>query len=78
MRAADLREEARDWVLEKAMSNQAGSQMLGTRICEKCQKPTYEASLRCHNCGDQSEPCVITGMRTSFAPASFSEPCTSA
>lgn len=38
----DVREEAREWVLDKAMSNDVGSASLNTRQCEKCNKETYE------------------------------------
>lgn len=57
----DLREEARDWVLDKAMSNDVGQQ-LSQRSCQKCNARTFEAGLKCHSCGTKAENCIITGF----------------
>lgn len=56
----EVREEAREWVLEKAMSHDI-AQSLATRACDKCGSPTYEAGLTCHHCHFNYEPCIITG-----------------
>mmetsp|Transcript_11730 Transcript_11730/g.22317 ORF Transcript_11730/g.22317 Transcript_11730/m.22317 type:complete len:1744 (-) Transcript_11730:31-5262(-) len=57
----DVREEAREWVLEKAMSNNV-NQAVNQRACDKCNVETYEAALVCHSCKDQSEACIVTGF----------------
>ena len=56
----ELKDEAREWVLEKAMSNDMNPQ-LPSRSCEKCSKQTYEAAIECHSCHHQSTPCIVTG-----------------
>jgi len=57
---SDTKDEARDWVLDKAMSNEVNPQ-LPHRTCDKCAKPTYEAALECHQCHATSTPCCVTG-----------------
>jgi len=57
---ADLKDEARDWVLDKAMSNEVNPQ-LPSRQCDKCNKSTYEAALECHHCHALATPCCVTG-----------------
>ena len=56
----DVREEVREWVLDKAMSNDVGAS-LNTRQCEKCNKETYEAGLTCHSCRHSGEVCIASG-----------------
>ena len=56
----DVKDEAKEWVIEKAMSNEVNPQ-LPSRMCDKCTKPTYEAALECHNCHAVSTPCIVTG-----------------
>lgn len=56
----DLRDEAREWVLDAAMSNEI-DQSLNQRQCGKCSRRTYEAALTCHNCQDVSNMCFVTG-----------------
>jgi intraflagellar transport protein 172 len=65
------REDIRDWVLDKAMGKDV-SQVLTTRVCEKCAKPTYEANLRCHHCQGVYEPCIVTGMHFILLPSIIS------
>jgi len=48
-------------VLQTAMSDDV-SQSLSTRICDKCSKKMYIASLICHHCRAVYEPCVVTGV----------------
>ena len=55
-----VREEAREWVLEKAMSHDVGQQV-STRPCDKCGKGMYEAGLVCYHCKFEYEACVVTG-----------------
>jgi intraflagellar transport protein 172 len=56
----DVKAEAKEWVLEKALSNEVNPQ-LPSRTCEKCGKSTYEAGLECHECHHMAAPCVVTG-----------------
>jgi intraflagellar transport protein 172 len=56
----DLKDEAKEWVLEKAMSNEVNPE-LPTRNCEKCGKSTYDAGVECHSCHHTSTPCIVTG-----------------
>ena len=55
-----VREEAREWVLEKAMSHDIG-QSVTLRNCDKCGKGMYEAGLVCHHCQYAYEACVVSG-----------------
>ena len=57
---ADMKDEAKEWVIEKAMSNEVNP-MLPSRVCEKCSKQTYEAALECHHCHTTCTPCIVTG-----------------
>jgi len=54
------REDAKEWVLEKAMSNEVNPE-LNMRTCEKCHKSTWEAGCTCHNCKGTYQPCIVTG-----------------
>ena len=55
-----VREEVREWVLEKAMSSEVGQQV-SVRACDKCGKGMYEAGLVCYHCKYEYEGCVVTG-----------------
>ena len=55
-----VREEVREWVLEKAMSSEVGQQV-SVRACDKCGKGMYEAGLVCYHCKFEYEGCVVTG-----------------
>lgn len=57
---ADARDEAKEWVIDKAMSNDVNPQ-LGSRNCDKCNKSTYDAALECHHCHTACTPCIVTG-----------------
>ena len=55
-----VREEAREWILEKAMSHDIG-QSVTVRNCDKCGKGMYEAGLVCSHCQYAYEACVVSG-----------------
>lgn len=57
---SDLRDEARDWVLDAAMSNSV-SQALNQRLCRNCNTQTYEAAIECHKCKKHAEVCMVSG-----------------
>lgn len=54
------REEVRNWVLQISMDHNT-DQTLSQRACSTCGTQTYEASLQCHSCKMEHQPCVITG-----------------
>ena len=58
--ADGVREEAREWVLDKAMSSEVGQQV-SVRPCDKCGKGMYEAGLVCYHCKFEYEGCIVTG-----------------
>jgi intraflagellar transport protein 172 len=57
------REDAKEWVITTNLSMTSDeAQKLAQRKCEKCNQPTYVASLECHKCHVHSEPCIVTGF----------------
>jgi intraflagellar transport protein 172 len=54
------RESVRDWVLEVSLDTTL-HQDIDKRLCAKCSTDIYDAALSCHNCGDVSEACIVTG-----------------
>ncbi len=52
--------QVREWVIAASLDPKI-SQSPNQRSCESCGADTYEASLSCHQCGDHSEQCTITG-----------------
>ena len=56
----DQREKIKDWVLQISM-DQKVEQNLSFCNCEICGSQMYEASLKCFNCNNVFEPCLITG-----------------
>lgn len=56
----DQREKIKDWVLQVSM-DQKVDQNLSLCSCEICNAQMYEASLKCFNCNNTYEPCLITG-----------------
>ena len=56
----DQREKIKDWVLQVSM-DQKVEQSLSFISCEVCDSQMYEASLKCLNCNNIFEPCLVTG-----------------
>lgn len=55
------RDQIRDWVLQINMDGGVG-EALPTRVCEFCgYEHVYEASLKCPQCQNGWEPCIISG-----------------
>lgn len=58
--------QVRDRVLAMSM-DQSVSQELTHRSCSQCGASTYDASLTCHSCQNNSEACCISGQAQKLA-----------